>query len=197
VVLLITVAMMLPLAWFATDFAQLVFGRGAMEPEDVEVVGGLMALGVLALPLQGVASMLTATYNAARDTAYILWLNILTVLLFGLSGYLSMRQFGLSALMVSLVVVNGVLVVLQLQALQRRLYLGIGALLWQKRLARSLLLMLLAGSGLLQLLQWLQLEILMNVAAAVLVGACMLLIGIFSAGSHRTLLAMMSSRCMR
>jgi len=197
VVLLITVAMMLPLAWFATDFAQLVFGRGAMEPGDVTVVGGLMALGVLALPLQGVASILTATYNAARDTAYILWLNIVTVLLFGLSGYLSMRQFGLAALMVSLVVVNGVLVVLQLQALRRRLSLGIGARLRQKRLAHSLLLMLLAGSGLLGLLQWLQLESAMNVVTAVLVGACMLLIGIFSSGSHRTLLAMMSSRWVR
>ncbi len=194
VVLLITVAMMLPLAWFAADFARLVFGHGQMEEEQLATIGGLLALGVIALPLQGVASILTATYNAARDTAYILRLNIIAVVLFALLSYWSMRQFGLTALMVSLVVVNAVLMVLQLLALRRRLSLGIATLLWQKRVMRSLLLMLLVGAGLLALLQWLQLGATGNVVAALFIGGVMLVLGAVAGGAHKTLPGILSQR---
>ena len=194
VVLLITVAMMLPLAWFAGDFAALIFGHGAMGREEVVMVGSLLALGVLSLPLQGVASIFTATYNAARDTAFILWLNLLAAVLFALLGYWGVRLFGLQALMVSLVVVFGVLLTLQWGALRRRLSLQIGALLWRKRVIHSMLLMVLAGLLPLLLLQGLQLGNALNVVGAILVGGIMLIVGMVSGGSHRNLLAMITKR---
>ncbi len=193
-VLLITVSMMLPLGWFARDIATLVFGYGAMENEQVMTIGNLMGLGVIGLPLQGLATLLTATYNAARDTAYILRLNIITVALFALSGYLSIDSYGLPALMLSLVFSYGVLVIMQLLVLKRRLSVSLAGELWKKRLHLSLLAMLLTGGGLVALVQWFELGTLLNVALAVLISGVMLLTGTVAGGAHKTLIRLFSQR---
>lgn len=194
VVLLITVAMVLPLSWYAGDIAHLVFARGAMEPGQVTIIGRLVALGVLALPLQGIASILTATYNAANDTAFIMKLNIVGVVLYLTIGYWSISHIGLSALMVSLVAVYGIIVLMQLLALRKRLSLNIMETLWHKKIVRSLIMMLLAGAGLLLLMQSLRLGVSMNVAAAVMIGACMLLVGIVTGGSQKALFSLLVKR---
>ncbi len=194
IVLLITVAIMLPVVWFADDFARLVFARGAMEPQQVEMIGKLLSLGALALPFQGASSILTATYNAARDTAFILRLNIISVVVFVLAGYWTVTNFGLSALMMSLVAVYGIFSLVQLLALPHRLSVKILGLLWRKRMVHSLTVMILAGAVLLFLWQELHMGTWLNVLGAVLIGVCLLLLGIVASGSHRDLITRLLKR---
>ncbi len=194
VVLLITVAMVLPLAWFADDFATLTFGRGAMQPDQVTLVGVLMSIGVLSLPLQGLTTMLAASYNAARDTAFVLKLNALTLLLFGLGGYWSVTRYGLEAMMWTLVVAYVTPVLLYARALHKRLGLRIGRLVWKKRTPQAVSLMLLAGGGILHLIGGLGLGVLQNALMALLVGLTMLIIGAVVSGDLRTMRVLLMKR---
>lgn len=194
IVLLIAISMMLPLTWYAADFSRLVFERGAMASPEVATIGTLLAIGVFALPFQAVASILTATYNASGNTAVILRLNFIAVVLFVFIGYFSVTRFGLSALMLSLVFVHGVLVFMQMLGLRSRLSLEVSELLLNKRLVIAISLMLLFGAGFLALLDYFKFDIHVNATFAVLIGAGMLLIGIVSGGMRRTMAELLTRR---
>ncbi len=78
----ISIAVSVSLFVFRRLFAELAFGWGRMTAADVDALSALFGLGLVALPFQGLSSLLMAVFNAKRDTAAPFRANALGAILF-------------------------------------------------------------------------------------------------------------------
>jgi peptidoglycan biosynthesis protein MviN/MurJ (putative lipid II flippase) len=95
-------------------YAEFVYGHGGMENSSVATVAALTKIGLVALPLQGLSSFLTAVFNARRDTRTPLLLNGTGLVFFLVAENFGVFGQGLQALIWGMVISYGVICALQL-----------------------------------------------------------------------------------
>jgi putative peptidoglycan lipid II flippase len=95
-------------------YAAIVYGYGNMSDSSLSGVVKLTALGLLALPFQGLSSFLTAVYNARKNTRTPLIINFTGLIFYIISYNIGQFGSGLKALMIGLIVSYGLICFLQL-----------------------------------------------------------------------------------
>jgi O-antigen/teichoic acid export membrane protein len=100
------------------SYAKFVYGHGNMEQSNIEVVAGLVVVGLLALPLQGVSSFLTSVFNARNDTKMPLLLNAAGLIFFLVTNRFGIFGEGLISLMWGIVASYGLICCLQFMLLK-------------------------------------------------------------------------------
>lgn len=107
-------------------YANIVYGYGGIEQSSLVKIMMLIGIGLLALPLQGFSSFLTAVFNARKNTRTPMLINTTGLLFFLISSYTGLFGDSLSALMWGLVFSYALICVLQL------LLLRIDAFSWRQ-----------------------------------------------------------------
>ena len=101
------------LATLSLHYSDIVYGHGDMQNSSVELVATLTAIGLTALPLQGLAIFLTAVFNSRKDTRTPLLINGTGLIFFLLSNNAGIFGQGLQALMWGIVASYGLICFLQ------------------------------------------------------------------------------------
>jgi peptidoglycan biosynthesis protein MviN/MurJ (putative lipid II flippase) len=91
-----------------------------MGAGSTAIIGTITSVGLLSLPLQGVAGFVTATLFAERDTKTPLAINFFGLLFFVLVGYYEIFGEGLTGLMYALTISFGCISLIGLFILQRK-----------------------------------------------------------------------------
>lgn len=126
-----------PLLWFCRHFVELVYGWGQMTADVLDGVTTLMMIGLLSLPFQGLSSLLTAASNARRDSRSPLQANLVALLVFLAMGSLLRGFYGLTGIMIALVLSYLLVVVVQIVLLKRYHRLTVGGMLLSAGTAKS------------------------------------------------------------
>lgn len=95
-------------------YADIVYGHGDMQDSSVRLVATLTAIGLIALPVQGLAIFLTAVFNSRKNTRTPLLLNGTGLVFFLLISNAGVFGQGLQALMWGMVASYGLICTLQL-----------------------------------------------------------------------------------
>jgi len=114
------------LIFMSEAYIKSVYGYGVMTSSNLKEVEELVKIGLLALPLQGLSSFFTATFNARRDTRTPLLINGMGFLFFGGINYIGVFDQELEGLMWAIVASYGVICCLQL------IFLKVHDLIWWK-----------------------------------------------------------------
>lgn len=186
-VVVIALAVLLPLGWFSEDISRLVFGWGKMENEQTEIIGRLLFIGLFALPIQGLSSVIVAIFNAKRDTKAMVPINLVAIVLFVPLSWKFADLWQLEGLMIAVVSIYVFVLFFQLVLLKRRHGISVSSLLLNINLMRAVLIMLVVGEGCLVLAEWFKGNVFLNVTLAAIVVAIMLAVGALSMGLHRHL----------
>lgn len=104
----------IPLISLSDAYAGIVYGHGDMQNSSVMLVAALTAIGLTALPLQGLAVFLTAVFNSRKDTRTPLLLNATGLVFFLLVSKFDLFGQGLPALMWGIVASYVLICILQL-----------------------------------------------------------------------------------
>jgi peptidoglycan biosynthesis protein MviN/MurJ (putative lipid II flippase) len=108
------------MGWFSSDLARLAFGWGVMSKETVLEIGTLVAVGFLSLPAQGISSLVVSTFNAKRDTATPLYINLAGFTFFLPVGWFAAQVYGLKGIMSAMVISYYIIMLVQIFCLQVR-----------------------------------------------------------------------------
>ena len=100
------------------QYTQVVYGYGDMRPSSLALVETLTSVGLLALPLQGLASFLTAVSNARKNTLLPMLVNVTGLGFFLVVSMAEVFGSGLEALMRGIVASYGLICLLQLSLLK-------------------------------------------------------------------------------
>ena len=172
---------------FSKLFATLAFGWGQMSPGAVQDLARLFAVGVLALPLQGMASLLIAIFNAHGNTRSPLLINIAAAVLYLPVAIVFDRAGGLMGIMASLVIIY--LGVMMAQIIE--LYWRFGIAMWRVVEPARMAGMLVATLGCMAVFMGLRDAVESNVLAslgmAVACGGVLLTLTLLLTGEGRTL----------
>jgi murein biosynthesis integral membrane protein MurJ len=98
----------------SADYTRLVYSHGSMQESSLIQVERLIVIGLMALPLQGLATFLTATFNARKNTRTPLLINGIGLAFFILSSYHCLFGQGLEAMMWGIVISYGLISIMQL-----------------------------------------------------------------------------------
>ena len=79
--LCLAVCIAVPCIWFAPALVELVFGRGRMDAESLNLIADMARLGFLTLPAVAISSMTTALLNSRGQTGLLLTLTIAVTVL--------------------------------------------------------------------------------------------------------------------
>lgn len=102
---------------FSAPVAQLAFGHGKVDLDQVQSIGLLFAAGIISLPLQGVFTFLSSIFYAKGDTVAPFWISAGAFLAFALLGCIGNLLAGGVGVMWALVLLYSALVALQVCAL--------------------------------------------------------------------------------
>lgn len=151
--LALTVAAALALGWFGTDIARLLFGHGRMPAEGIDVIGGLLAIGVLSLPAHATSAAFQAIMYAKRDTRSAFIVMLITTAVYVPLIAVMQRTFGLPGIMAGYVVATYAVCLGYGVYLTRRHGIGMAQLLPLRQSARTVVLAILgfAPAGLIGL----------------------------------------------
>ncbi len=119
-VLALALAATVATTWFSAELARLAFGWGGMGDDAIAAVGALAAIGFLSLPAQGVSSLVVAAFNAKRDVATPMWINLLALPALAGVGWIASGRWGLVGLMAALTGTYWLVAITQVAALQIR-----------------------------------------------------------------------------
>lgn len=189
VVLILCVCIMLPMIIFSRDFSVVAFNWGAMDVESSRKIGLLAGTGLLSLPALGLSSVLVTVFNARRDTFVPLIINIVSAVVFlvlSVVGYYFMP--GLEGIMISLVLSFYVMVALQVAVLSNKHKINIISLSSKTGLGRILLMVILAGTVILNVIQVFGLIPIYNVGLAVVTMGVLALMAVSFSATYRNIL---------
>lgn len=125
----------IPLIYLSDSYADIVYGHGGMQHSSVVLVATITAVGLVTLPLQGLARFMTSVFNARKDTYTPLLINGFGLAVFVLTTHFQVFGHGLQALMWGMVACYGLICASQF------LLLKVDALsLWQVLLDKAFLL---------------------------------------------------------
>lgn len=102
------------LTLLSSSYTSVVYGYGGMQGDSLTLVASLTSVGLIALPMQGLSSFLTATFNARKNTRTPLILNSLGLAFFLLLNATRVFGDGLVSLMWGMVASYGLICALQL-----------------------------------------------------------------------------------
>jgi len=186
IVIIIAISVSLPLIWYSQDIASLVFGWGQMQKSQTDTIGILLAIGMFALPFQGVSSVIVAIFNAKKDIKAMIPVNLIAVILFLTGGWIVGKRWGLSGLMLAIVITYILVSVLQIYILSKRHRINLMPILFNKKLVYSLFGMILIAFALIFIVNGIMKEsVFVEVLKALLVFVAMLLVGVKSMGLYR------------
>jgi peptidoglycan biosynthesis protein MviN/MurJ (putative lipid II flippase) len=106
------------LIYLSKAYAEIVYGHGEMNDARVIAVASVAAIGLSMLPLQGLATFLTAVFNSRRDMRTPMLLNGVGLLFFLLVNSIGLFGNGLPALMWAMVASYALICGLQLMTLK-------------------------------------------------------------------------------
>lgn len=95
-------------------YVRAAFDYGGMDERGLETVALLTSVGLLSLPLQGLAGFLTAVFNSRKDTRTPMFINLGGLIAFFIVNQVTLFGDSLEALMWSMLFSYSVIVVLQL-----------------------------------------------------------------------------------
>lgn len=103
------------LSW---EYVQVVFGYGAMDLDGQKMIVDLITIGLIVLPLQGLAIFLTLTFNARNETRIPMIINIVGLVIFLV--LINIESFGqdLFSLMWALLATYAIICCMQLMSLK-------------------------------------------------------------------------------
>lgn len=114
----ISMAIIIPAIFYASPIMHLLYGSRTFQEADLMIMSNLMAIGLIALPLQGMIVIYTCAYSAMRDYISPLIANVLAILALPIFIHLTGQKYGL--LGVSAVIVLSQLIILILLAIALR-----------------------------------------------------------------------------
>lgn len=103
ITLAISLVVLLPTMLHADAICNVLFGSNALQGGELQTASTLLAIGLLALPLQGLVTILVCVYSAVRDTITPLVVSLAAVVLFLLGVGYAADVFGLIGIGVSIV----------------------------------------------------------------------------------------------
>lgn len=104
-VLLLSLSMLFILYGFRYTIVEVAFGWGRMSKEDLTTLAQLFGIGVLAIPFQGISSLMVAVFNAYRDTRTPLKINIGAVIAFVPFAWGLVVALSLQGIIIAMVVI--------------------------------------------------------------------------------------------
>lgn len=99
----ISLAVLLPVLFYADSICNVLFGGGAMQEGDLAMMARLLAIGLLALPLQGLIAVQVCVYSAMRDTITPLIASVIAIVLFMFGIRYATDAYGLVGIGVAIV----------------------------------------------------------------------------------------------
>lgn len=178
-VLALSYAALLPLFWCSAEFTDFIFGRGRMDGNDIDKIATLASIGFWSLPAQGLSSLLTAGFNARRDTLAPLWINGAGLVATGTLALLAVRFGDLRDLMGAVVAGSGLITVAQLLTLRIRHGVDLCSVLLHAGNLRGLAAAVAVFAPLAAVKTWLQFDGLVAVVWAGVTGLAMLAASVF------------------
>ncbi|MDH5763281.1 MAG: hypothetical protein OEZ51_09875 [Nitrospinota bacterium] len=119
-VFIMAYSVVLVFACFGQPLTRLAFQWGTMTAEGIQDIALLVAVGITALPAQGILLLMTALANAKRDTKLPFYCSVVGIIVFiPLAGYLFPLK-GLKGIMMALVVAYWSILASQIILLQQR-----------------------------------------------------------------------------
>lgn len=91
----ISLAVLLPTLFYADAICNLLFMGSALQGEELRTIAALLAIGLFALPLQGLTTIVVCVYSAVRDTISPLLVSMLGIVLFLVGIRYAAQFFGL------------------------------------------------------------------------------------------------------
>ncbi|QPJ60704.1 MAG: hypothetical protein G3M70_01890 [Candidatus Nitronauta litoralis] len=91
--------------WFSEDLTRIVYEWGKMGDGSLVQIAGLLQIGILALPAQGLSALMTSVSNAKKDTKLPLVSSLIGVVLFVPLALLMSRVANLEGIVWALVIV--------------------------------------------------------------------------------------------
>lgn len=114
ITLALSLSAMIALILLSDAYTEVVFGYGDMQTSNLLQITSLIGIGLLALPLQGLSSFLTAVFNARKNTRTPLCINVAGLLFFLAISSTEILGQGLAPLMWGMVMSYGLICLLQL-----------------------------------------------------------------------------------
>ncbi|QAU33067.1 lipid II flippase MurJ [Janthinobacterium sp. 17J80-10] len=99
----ISLAVLLPVLFYADAICNVLFGGGALQESDLAMMAKLLAIGLLALPLQGLIAVQVCVYSAMRDTITPLIASAIAIVLFLFGIRYATDAYGLVGIGVAIV----------------------------------------------------------------------------------------------
>jgi peptidoglycan biosynthesis protein MviN/MurJ (putative lipid II flippase) len=100
------------------SYVDIVFNHGVMGDDELIIVENLIKIGLLSIPMQGLAIILTAIYHSQKNTKIPLLSNIVSLALFIVAYISNIFGVGLEAIMLSMLVAYGLTCILQIYFLK-------------------------------------------------------------------------------
>jgi len=170
----ISLAVLLPVLFYADSICNVLFGGGALREGDLAMMARLLAIGLLALPLQGLIAVQVCVYSAMRDTITPLIASAIAVVLFMLGIRYAADVYGLVGIGVAIVFFQ--LFVLTVLAIRMRRHMVLSyvnilaeaAFLRGAGLSIVVFLVLFSVGGIIAITDWFRLGLAMFSGAAML-----------------------------
>jgi murein biosynthesis integral membrane protein MurJ len=106
------------LLMISDSYVDIVFNHGVMGDDELIIVENLIKIGLLSIPMQGLAIILTAIYHSQKNTKIPLLSNIVSLALFIVAYISNIFGVGLEAIMLSMLVAYGLTCILQIYFLK-------------------------------------------------------------------------------
>lgn len=119
----ISFAIAIPGIYYAQPIAAFLFGSSEIESSDIRTISELMAVGFLALPLQGLIAILVCVYNALRANSFPMVASAITILTLFLILPFTTASVGLVGVPLALVLAQFILLVLLALVLRSKIRL--------------------------------------------------------------------------
>ena len=91
------------LSAISVSYSSVVFGYGRITFENIKSISDLASLGMLLLPLMGLATYLTSVFNSRQNTYIPLVVNLLGLFSFVLICKFGLYGYGLESIMISMI----------------------------------------------------------------------------------------------
>lgn len=105
--------------WFSEDLTRIVYEWGKMGDGSLAQIAGLLQIGILALPAQGLSALMTSVSNAKKDTKLPLVSSLIGVMIFVPFAWMMSQVSNLEGIVWALVIVYWLVLGIQIYLLQK------------------------------------------------------------------------------
>lgn len=108
----ISLAVLLPTLFYAEAICSLLFAGSALQGDELRTVAALLAIGLFALPLQALTTVVVCVFSAVRDTISPLLVGLLAIALFMAGIRYAAEFFGLMGIVAAVLAFQVVVLLL-------------------------------------------------------------------------------------